>query len=291
MIIIKLQGGLGNQLFQFAFGSHLEHQGYKVRYDKWVYTRKSGGRDLRIDCFIESINYINPYIAKILRSNRCNDFDRVFSSNIYHEIISDPEFTPLLMNFKNNYLSGYWMNNIYNSSSIQVVAHKMKLNKRHMSAEFVEMRELVLKDCNWVSIHVRRGDFLSQKNSKIFNTLSKKYYFSAIDKAIELNPHSKFLFFSDDKEWVNENLIAGLFQKEYFNASEHLASDILEFELMRYCTTNILANSTFSWWASASSYRENCVSIMPLKWFNSTNYQNLRPKWPVLKNEIIIDVE
>lgn len=108
-----------------------------------------------------------------------------------------------------------------------------------------------------VSIHVRRGDYL--KMSGYHPPLSIDYYF----RAIELFPSdTQFLIFSDDIEWCKEN-----FRGDNYTFRADSSDDVRDLVLMSLCSSNIIANSTFSWWASWFNRNPNKTVIAPEQWF------------------------
>ena len=124
----------------------------------------------------------------------------------------------------------------------------------------------------YVSLHIRRGDYL---NYEVFHTnLSKTSYYS---EAILKFPTEEFLIFSDDPSWAKE---------QYPNCRVVEEEDYLEMYLMSLCKSNIIANSTFSWWGAWLNKNINKKVIAPIKWFGpSYNYSTkdlLPPTWSIL---------
>lgn len=105
-----------------------------------------------------------------------------------------------------------------------------------------------------VSVHVRRGDYV--KKTKFHNLLTMQYY----NKSFSLFPKSKFLFFSDDLEWCKENFIG---DRYFFHESE---GDLNDLEIMSSCQHNIVANSSFSWWAAWLNRNEDKKVVCPSQW-------------------------
>lgn len=124
----------------------------------------------------------------------------------------------------------------------------------------------VITSRNSVCLSVRRGDF---ENNDYFRSLHsvchKEYFMEAIEKIKELVENPVFIFFSDDIEWVNENIQTGC--ETY---SEDGTDPVWEkLRMMSLCKHFIISNSTFSWWAQYLSTNENKVVISPSRWFNN----------------------
>jgi len=118
-----------------------------------------------------------------------------------------------------------------------------------------------INGCNAVSIHVRRGDYLSATYSSMFKALGREYYEAAVEKISELidNPH--FFLFSDDPEYINE-AFEWLENKTIvdINSGEDSYKDM---QLMSNCQGNIVANSTFSQWGALLNVHEGAPVIYP----------------------------
>ena len=117
---------------------------------------------------------------------------------------------------------------------------------------------------NTVSIHVRRGDYLNF--SDIHPICEREYY----EKAMQLFPNKNFIFVSQDDEWVKSNFKG----KNIFYSENN--NEILDLTIQTICSDNIIANSTFSWWAAYLNKNKNKKIVAPSQWFgkNSGLYQN-----------------
>jgi len=141
-----------------------------------------------------------------------------------------------------------------------------KHNEKYIN-EFFQIKkryEYYLKDKyndllkNSLSLHIRRGDYV---NSKAYMDLTKTdYYTKAIEYVKSNKKIDNILLFSDDIEWCKRNI-------KISNIHYIREKDILELYLMSYCENNIIANSSFSWWASWLNQNTNKIIIAPKKWF------------------------
>ena len=279
MIIVRLRGGLGNQLFQYAAGKALaEHHRTELALDLYTYSkhpyRKFELSKFNIDAReatrseVHQFTGNNPvvrYLNKLENYFRCPN---VFAQPHYHFFEDFLSLPPDL------YLSGYWQSEKYFSSVTSIIA-KQLTPKEPLDAINSSLQNKIQSQ-NSVSLHVRRGDYASATTySSFFGLLPKEYYEKAIAKMSHEVDNPIFYFFSDDPEWFRKTF-AGL-NGEFIdhNRSEDGYKDLL---LMSSCRHNIIANSTFSWWGAWLNSHENKKVIAPHQWFR-TNY--LTKKEPV----------
>lgn len=136
----------------------------------------------------------------------------------------------------------------------------------------------IIKKDNFVSIHIRRGDYLEKDNKWVFGDIcTNVYYNKAMDYMRESVGNCRFCFFSNDMEWV----------KGQFNFADaiYIEADMFEeyqdwydMYLMSICKHNIIANSTFSWWGAWLNTNESKVVIAPQKWMNRCDIQDICPE-------------
>ena len=124
-----------------------------------------------------------------------------------------------------------------------------------------------------VSIHIRRGDYIKRKNIQRYsNICTEQYYDKAISYIKEKYPNAKFYAFSDDIKYLND-----FCQKRNIMAvnTDRKMEDVEEMMLMSKCKHNIIANSTFSWWASWLNKNYNKIVIAPSIWLNDIDYKDI----------------
>lgn len=124
-----------------------------------------------------------------------------------------------------------------------------------------------IKSTNAISIHIRRGDYVNDATTQQYHgNCSLDYYLKAISLLTEKNEAFTLFFFSDDSEWVKEQFRDLPYSKEFIdhNTGEHSWKDIF---LMSLCKHNIIANSSFSWWAAWLNVNPDKKVIAPKKWF------------------------
>lgn len=136
-----------------------------------------------------------------------------------------------------------------------------KLIKKHMVPkkdikESIKNKYNFLKKENNVSLHIRRKDYIGKENFHT-NLTNTEYY----KDAIKLVKYDNLLIFSDDVEWCKKNIN---YKNSIFIENN---ADYIDFYLMSFCNTNIIANSTFSWWSAWINNNQNKKVIAPKKWF------------------------
>ncbi|MDB5255060.1 MAG: hypothetical protein JWL92_436 [Candidatus Nomurabacteria bacterium] len=167
-----------------------------------------------------------------------------------------------------SYLSGYWQSEKY-FNEIEGVIRKDFSLKVPLSEKAQYVLGLIESKPS-ISLHVRRGDYVSDKNAHDILGLSPiSYYEAAIAVMLEKEPRASFFVFSDDIEWCKNNLT--------INAEHVFVEDMPGYEhmtLMSKCKHNIIANSSFSWWGAWLNSNANKIVIAPKKWYNNKAFNN-----------------
>jgi len=287
MIIVKIMGGLGNQMFQYAFGRSLSYGRHvPLKLDISWYS----GQSKRNFC-LNHFN-INALIASDLEINRV----RYGPNNLVGKIQS--KFQRLLPYYKrrviqqregifdrnilrasrNAYLSGYWASEKYFQHIAPVIRDDFKLTEAlNQTNSFCHQR---IQERQAISIHIRRGDYLEGNNARFFGAQPLAYYHRAIDFMVEHVNQPFFFLFSDDIDWVKKNLSID-FPCEYVSHND-LALAYYDLFLMSHCKHHIIANSTFSWWGAWLCKNPNKIIIAPRQWYNDPGVSHpdlIPPTW------------
>lgn len=164
----------------------------------------------------------------------------------------------------NCYLSGYWQSERYFKTAANVI-RKDFIFKRPLEGKNIQIAKLIRK-VNAVSLHVRRGDYISNPgNSKVYDMCSLDYYNRAIKYIKDRVVDSHLFIFSDDIDWVRLNLKVDLpCVHVVHNEGEESYNDM---HLMSLCQHHIIANSSFSWWGAWLNPRNDKIVVAPKKWF------------------------
>ena len=177
-----------------------------------------------------------------------------------------------------SYLMGYWQSEKYFNDFEENIRSDFSF-KAALDGENLET-SVRMRGCNSVSLHVRRGDYVTHApTAKILNACSIDYYYKAISRIGEKVPAPHFFVFSDDQQWVRNNLKVP-FPAEYIDRNHGMQSYI-DMQLMSLCKHQIIANSSFSWWGAWLNVNPEKIVIAPRDWFcNGLDDSDLIPhKW------------
>lgn len=263
MVIVRFQGGVGNQLFQYALYRKLLSIGKEVYADLNDYRYQSEARKYELDklglsvreASLETINRIfprgNDIISKILR----NTF---YKKKCIKEKIPQA-FNPIFLESDNVFLSGYWQTEKYFEDICEEIYHDInfRLVNRHENQEVLEK----IHCQNSISVHIRFGDYI---NNPLYSGIcTKDYYLNAIDIMRNRVENATFFIISDDIPRAGELLEDKRFEYIRINKSEAAYYDLY---LISQCRHHIMANSSFSWWGTWLDRRENKIVISPSIW-------------------------
>lgn len=290
MKIVKFYGGLGNQMFQYAFLIALRGTtGDEVKMDTSLYSTYGlhNGFELskifNISARQASIEEIKKY--SIYTSNyKLARFVHYLMPQIKKEFKEKQfgKYYPEVFEHDSDRLyDGYWQHWEYFEKYREVVLKEFTINES-LDKKNQELMD-VLSNTNSCSIHIRRGDYLK---SKLYRGIcGKEYYRVAIRRVKEkAGPNVVFYFFSNDYKWCIDNL-SDLVDRRHFikvdwNTSENSYKDLI---LMSGCKYNIIANSSFSWWAAYMNKHKGKQVFAPKTWINKKIINPIQmPDWILL---------
>jgi hypothetical protein len=265
-VVVKLMGGMGNQMFQYAFGKRISFQtGRELILDLSFLNRRDLGpnfvyRNYDLDIFNLSehkiVDNFNEKYELIV-----DDFD--FKSKDLTPI--DTIIEKCLNNKSENiYIDGYWSSPKYFS---EIINSEFSF-KDPIINESTSLIQDILSS-NSVLLNIRRTDFL---NGDFHGVFGKDYILNSINKLNKTEDNLKFFIFSDDIEWCNNNLhdIPNSVIVDHIHKGNKFSNYL---QLMTNCKHFIIPNSTFAWWAAYLSQNQNKKVIHPeiwLKEFNAT---------------------
>ena len=280
MIITKIIGGLGNQLFQYAAGRCLAYlNDTQFKLDVTGFTdyklRNFDLQALHASCQFASEEEIGSLLPSHNLEKALQYLFPKKSRTYYREKYF--HFDENMLKFgKNVYLKGYFQSEKY-FLPIKNIIRKEFTFKDEIIERVKEFSD-VIRSTNSVSVHIRHGDLKSDPAAaERHGVMPLSYY----QKCIEIirskisNPH--FYFFSDDINWARENFKE---QDMSFVSGEISKTHFEDLYLMSQCGNNIIANSSFSWWGAWLNNNPNKIIIAPNKWFNSgpQDTQDLLPE-------------
>jgi hypothetical protein len=287
MIITKILGGLGNQMFQYAIGRAIS-----LEYATSLRLDISGFEKYKLHQRIEFKRIFNcaEVIAqeadlRDVLSWQCSTRIRQFllrpSMAVFRrkEFVVEPSFQywPGIKDIPaNSYLSGYWQSEKYFLDFATQIREDFTF-KQPLNSLNAELAKTIAQ-INAVSLHVRRGDYANNPLTTATHGLcSLEYYRSAIKYISKKIQHPHFMVFSDDIEWVKNNLQID-FPHQYVDHN-HGAESYNDMRIMSMCKHHIIANSSFSWWGAWLDPRADKIVVAPAGWFaHETNTQDLIPQ-------------
>ncbi len=258
MIIIQIDGGLGNQMFQYALGIMFEKRGVQVKYDisKFEQQQVHNGYELE-----RVFNIRAKYCSKAEREivKRISKLRHFFTNSPYKEKEEwQWRYWEEVSQLKFGFLKGYWQTADYFSGAEKEVKQKFQFQPLQGSQNKAVMQKIM--ESNSVSLHIRRGDYL---DNDINCSLGLPYYNEAI-KFINTNiSNPSYFVFSDDIEWAKENIKQE--QMEFIGWNKG-GNSYIDMQLMSSCKHNIIANSSFSWWAAWLNSNPDKKIAAPQQW-------------------------
>lgn len=272
---IPVKGGLGNQMFFYAFQLYLRENGIKAHlvWNEYIFTKQHNGVelfevfDIRIDKLTKNKIFFLVRINKsLLPSISKRILGRIVKSK-YLLVAKFKQTSPysfddvLSLSRKNNiYLDGFWQNYNYLDPVRDKVLKEFNFKLPTKYSENIFLKQI--KGYNSVSIHIRRGDYLDPKFANLNVINSNGYYLKAIDYIKEKVESPLFFIFTDDLAWAKNEFISNDFVFVEGNINKDAYLDMY---LMSQCKHNIIANSTFSWWGA-------WLNINPLKTVIAPNF-------------------
>lgn len=276
MIIVQIIGGLGNQMFQYAFGLSLAKlmqtecklditgfEKYKLhQYSLQHLTLQPAiasaeeierlARRTTLDSLVERLERFHllpySYLKKYLR-------ERGFP------------FDPNLFNLTgDHYLEGYWQTEKYYAGNENFIRQSMSIGTPPDQANTAMLQKIDASE--GVSIHIRHGDYVSNKKTQsVHGVMPLEYYQRGIAFLRERLQDPTFYVFSDDIPWAKENLPSDI--KLVFADQNDASKNYEDIRLMSHCKHHIIANSSFSWWGAWLNPNPDKIVIAPKQWFSN----------------------
>lgn len=279
MILVNIIGGLGNQMFQYAFGYAISkennikikldirgYNSYHLRnYELGLYNiEESSKLKFKYDFLFNKLNGNTSHLNKVTRKVLQNFLRRTkFYYQEREEFIFDKEVFDIRTN---TYFYGYWQNEKYFKKYRKELIKIFTLKSIHSKTK--EYQQKII-DCEAVSIHIRRGDYVTNANiSSVHGVCDINYYKKAVKEVLKNKKQIQFFIFSDDMFWAKNNL--DFINNKIFVELDSNIPDHEEMYLMSKCKHNIIANSSFSWWGAWLNQYSDKKVIAPKKWLNNS---------------------
>lgn len=287
-VVSRLNGGLGNQMFQYAFGYALAARMGVPFYIETGMLANDPLRSYALTGLSISAEIMDPaalkseilWPASLLRRLR---WLPSLPGSLRYLSEKSFAFDPEAAATKHSVCAdGYWQSPRYFDGHAEILRQEFQL-AAPMTAVRQETADWI-SGVNAVSVHVRRGDYAANTHTQAFHGLcSAEWYEAAMQRISENveNPH--FFVFSDDIDWCRQNIPSNW--SMHFVQPQADGRDFEDMHLMSVCKHHIIANSSFSWWGAWLNHKQDKVVIAPAKWFRqSTNDTRdlLPPEWLVM---------
>jgi len=250
MIVVKIYGGLGNQLFQYACARALSvktDQTLLMEMSYFIHNphRTTPQWPYQLDCYSIAAHPIEP-------DTPWEALPQYHEKSFYY----DPE----VLNLSGPvFLKGFWQSPQY-FESIQSLLRKELTYKHALNSNLLDQ----VTSTHSVGLHIRRGDYLLPQINSSHPVLSLSYYHQASDLLGQRFENLHFFVFSDDPTWAETHL-----NLPYPVTLINTQNAMEDFELQRACQHNIIANSSFSWWAAWLNNSPGKQVVAPKYWLKS----------------------
>lgn len=286
MNIIRMTGGLGNQMFQYALYLKLKSQGNEVKFDDITEYEGRKSRPILLWCF--GIDYPSASKEEI---NSLTDGCMDLSSRIRRKLLGRRSmeyreregcFDEQVLKKEPAYLTGYFQSEKYFKEIEAQIREAFQFGKQIWNGLPKEQAEKIkdyrnrIEKTTAVSVHIRRGDYL--ENDVVYGGIcTDTYYRKAIAAMKEKFPDAVFFVFSNEAEWAKNWIADNYENKDDFIIIEGTTEDTgyLDLFLMSLCSHYIIANSSFSWWGAWLNPDKGKVVIAPSKWVNTMDMRDI----------------
>lgn len=282
MVVSTLIGGLGNQMFQYAAGRALAlRNGTQLRLDLgWLENQPAlvTPRRYELDCFHVQAELCSIYPRT--RRERARELVRL-SPRVWREEVF--RFDPRVLELPDNVrLIGYWVDERYFLDAAAQIRDDFRFRYRP-DERSAELAEEIRGSRMAVSVHVRRGDYVSdERTATLHGVLPHDYYTAAVRRIQSIVANPRFYVFSDDPDWCRSNLELGAPTVYVSHNQGHGWEDL---RLMSRCAHHVIANSSFSWWGAWLNPRPDKIVIAPRRWIADDSYDTshvVPPEWVTL---------
>lgn len=259
-LTVYLKGGLGNQMFQYAYAKAKQNSGVNIAINDYQLHHTPTGltrREL-------AITHFNISFDKFESDTRKRDWWLTINNRLGKDL--SVRYSNYFANKKNGVADGYFNTEKYFPGKEMRDTLLKEFTLREESGSYKKWKEKITSSHNPCIIHARRGDYLKQGSNPGLNILTEEYY----QKALTILPKDISIFiFSDEPEWLQN----ALEDRNVTVVSGNGLADYEELSLMRYGKYYIIPNSTFAWWGAWLSETTDKIIIAPKKWFNWTSWR------------------
>lgn len=276
MLVVRISSGMGNQLFQYTFAHYLKQRYQRpVFLDTSPFTYRLPDRTYHLDIIntlpkTKDWRLYNQYPRGLYRLAK-----GLFAINptTRHILDTEPVFPP---DDKLLYFDGYWQTDRYVSQLPDVHA---LLTPQEAPPASIARWQALMADTQAISLHIRRGDYFTALYKKRYGVCDTAYYEAAIERMMVGKENATVFVFSDEPDWVRENL--RLPQNVHVIDNEPI-NPLWYILLMAQCKDNILSNSAFSWWGAYLNRNLDKRVVAPKRWMLDSEATLAMSSWELL---------
>ncbi len=264
MIIVRLSDGLGNQMFQYAFGRALSaRRGVPLRLDLSAY-RRERKRSYGLGQFLTAESFMTDEEARGVIVRPLDAAQPWWNQ----PVVKEPHFhysDEVTAVPSSGYFVGYWQSERHFADMAELIRLEFT-PKQPLTGVNLDVARMIATR-NAVSLHVRRGDYVSDQTvNALHGVCSLDYYRRAVQHVAERVSKPEFFVFTDDPDWTRANLILDF---PAYLITQNQNAPVEDLRLMTLCRHHIIANSSFSWWGAWLAGRPGQVACAPERWFGA----------------------
>lgn len=278
MIIVRIIGGLGNQMFQYATGRQLAATHNTILKLDISDFKDYNLHDYGLSVFNMRELFATPKEIKLFKKTESSALKKKLEKllrcpsklGITHIRENQYHFDPKILTMPDSvYLDGYWQSERYFSNIADIIRAEFTVKLPQTGRNMELARQII--SCESVSLHVRRGDYVTdEKTNTIHGTCDLAYYERCIEHLAQKVHHPCFFIFSDDPDWTEQNL--KITHPATFVVHNGPKKNYEDLRLMSQCRHHIIANSSFSWWGAWLGQYPDKLVLSPQKWFNEKSF-------------------
>ena len=269
MIVVRISGGLGNQMFQYAFARTLQTRGNQVYMHWHPHHSKAEHNGFELDSVFQTqLSDTTPLVSQSpLKHIQAWRLRKTSRTREVHEL----QFQPHFFETQSGYLDGYWQTEQYFESIHDKICADFEFKPLTGPKNLALQKQLTQSEA--CSIHIRRGDYVG--HPELGGICDKGYYNKALKEIDARHPHCPLIVFSDDIEF-SKDLLQGRMLVNFCDWNRG-SDSWMDMALICHCTHHIIANSSFSWWGAWLSHKKGTV-VAAKKW--SRKYTQAQDECP-----------
>lgn len=277
MVIVKLQGGLGNQMFQYAAARNIFTKqpvflDLSFLLNNTISKPGFTTRGFELDIFNKlKAKKLNPLVTTLLNAKGL--IARSIKKIVLPKLITVTDSNSLNPNASSVYLDGYFQNENHFAGSRGSLLQEFTFPA--LTGNSLMWKQKILQTTTPVSIHVRRQDYLNPGVIEHHGVLPVDYYKRACELIQSKVDDAEYFIFSDDKQWCDT---AFTFLGDRCHLVDNEGPHWTDMALMSQCKHHIIANSSFSWWGAWLNQYHTKTVIAPKQWFASAGNHNIIPE-------------